>query len=468
MPNKSFEEQVREELSGLRIKPNDAVWETVAASLQQKRKRRWAIWLLTLLVGLSGASFWLLLEPSSQTLISSKSIHSDSAQQKIPKVGNSAIKESTKGSSNVSEEEKLDYKGTSLKKKESSVPISTSIKLEASTKQQKDNIQKELIQSSVLVNDITTSASSKQLNTVQPLSPVSTTKKDSGLIIHEIVGISETASIGQLQYDTATSVSIDTQKKADKQKKAPHWKWRFAVQGGKSGIRNSLGSLLSSTTADSYSGFFSNANPNSPQTGTASLFPSRIQSKDHFSAGISIEMIRTIGKKKKNSIGLQLGYDLYQTRTRIGNINSGTLQFSNVNRSNEAAVYYGVNDSANYIASYHFIRLGVNFYRSLNWIRKVNLRWYGGIGSNTMISGNGLHLGTANNNIYYFKNRSLLQTVQLDFSSGFEMALGKQKRLFVAPQVQYMLSNLSKQAGVNQHLFRPSIKLSWQLSKNVP
>ena len=50
MSDKSFEQQVKEELSDLRIKPNAAVWESVSASLQKERKRRWAIWLLVLLV----------------------------------------------------------------------------------------------------------------------------------------------------------------------------------------------------------------------------------------------------------------------------------------------------------------------------------------------------------------------------------------------------------------------------------
>lgn len=468
MPNKSFEEQVREELSGLRIKPNDAVWETVAASLQQKRKRRWAIWLLTLLVGLSGASFWLWMDSSQETVVSAKSVSLDSIQQIRPTTDGSQIKEVTKSSSGLSEEKVLTHKNNTFKNKEQSGSISVSANLRVSTKQIKNNTQKESIPPPIAVNDLTTSASFIHANPTHLISSISTPKQDSVLAIHEVIGINETASIGQLQYDTASSLSMDTLKNTPKPKKASQWMWRLAVQGGQSGIRNSLGSLFSSYRANSLSGFvINNPIPGSPTTGAGSLgSPSKLVMKDHFSFGVSFELMRAIGKKKKSNIGFQMGYDLYQASSRIGNTNTGTVQFSNVNRANESNVYYGVNDSANYISSYHFLRLGIQYYRSLNWIPKTNIRWYAGLGVNTMLSSNGLHLGIANNNVFYFRNRSLLQSTQLDMTSGIELAFGKQKRLFVAPQLQYMLSNLSKQAGVNQHLFRPTIKLSWQLSKN--
>jgi hypothetical protein len=468
MPDKTFEEQVREELSGLRIKPNDAVWETVAASLQQKRRRRWAIWLLTLLVGLSGASFWLWMEQSTQTSISAKSVQPDSFQQMMPQIDSSRIKEVIAGASKKTEEEILNHKNGTLKSQDRSGSSSTSIKVEVLTKPIKANTQKGFIQASVPVNNIVTSASSINTNPIQSTTPVSASPKDSGLIKHEVLGISEAASIGDLKYDTVSSVSIDTLKDTKKQTKVSKWMWRLAVQAGQSGIRNSLGSLFSGYRANSLSGFvINNPIPGSPTTGSGSLgSPSKLVMKDHFSFGVSFELMRAIGKKKKSNIGFQIGYDLYQASSRIGNTNTGTVQFSNVNRANESNVYYGVNDSANYISSYHFLRLGIQYYRSLNWIPKTNIRWYAGLGVNTLLSSNGLHLGIANNNVFYFRNRSLLQTTQLDMTSGIELALGKQKRFFVSPQAQYMLSNLSKQVGVNQHLFRPTIKVSWQLSKN--
>lgn len=103
MPNKSFEEQVREELSGLHIKPNDVVWQSVAASLQQKRRRRWAIWLFTLLAGLSGASFWLLIASKEETSESMQSAQPKTMQGITSKTEAVQINPSTKTSSPLPE-----------------------------------------------------------------------------------------------------------------------------------------------------------------------------------------------------------------------------------------------------------------------------------------------------------------------------------------------------------------------------
>ena len=464
MPDKSFEEQVRGELSDLRIKPNDVVWQSVAASLEQKRRRRWAIWLLTLLVGVSGATFWFLMQEQVEKPISIKT-----TQQIMSQVDSSRNNTSTNNPLQLSGKRMLNTT-TIIPKKENQSDLAVNISsVQTSTKKREISRKKESIQSLVLAESITSSTLSENLKSEQTEISITTVKEDSLFAIPEIVGISEAARIGTLHYDTVSSISQQTLNQSIQSKKTPQWKWRLALQAGQSGIRNSWGSLFSFNSIGSYNGFFNNnSNPSSPTTGSGSFGSDRIKSKDHFSMGVSLEMIRAFGKKKKSSIGLELGYNLYQTRTRIGSVNTGTVQFSNVNRSNEAAIYYGVNDSANYIASYHFIRLGVQYYRSINWIRKANLRWYVGMGMNAMLSGNGLHLGSVNNNIYYFRNRSLLQTMQLDMTTGFEIALGHQQRFFISPQAQYMLSNLSKQDGVNQHLFRPTVKFSWQLSKKKP
>ncbi|MEP6674542.1 MAG: porin family protein [Ferruginibacter sp.] len=53
MQNNDFEKQVRQSMDELRLAPDDAVWEKVAASLPGERKRRWLIWffLLAFLAG---------------------------------------------------------------------------------------------------------------------------------------------------------------------------------------------------------------------------------------------------------------------------------------------------------------------------------------------------------------------------------------------------------------------------------
>jgi hypothetical protein len=455
MPNKSFEEQVREELSGLRIKPNDVVWQSVAASLQQKRRRRWAIWLFTLLVGLSGASFWLFIAHKEGTPVTTQTAQPRTTQATIPKTEGAQINPSANNSSLLPEA--AIHKTIRQKNNQTDAGItSTDFLLSTKTKN-----KKEFIQPTVL--EIDSSTLSVNVKPEQPDLSITHPKKDSVLLIPEIIGISETASIGLLQYDT---VAVITQETVTHPKKSSQWNWRAELLIGKSGIRNSLGSLFEGSSNAVYNNFVGSglSTTASPGSGPINLIRPKVQ--DHFSFGTSVEISKTIGKKKKNSLGIQFGYQLYQTKYRIGSSNSGTLQFSNVNRANESNVYYGVRDSANYIASYHFIRLGLQWYRSLNWLKQTELRWYAGVGANLMLSSNGLHVGIANNNIYYFKNRSLLRNMQFDAVTGLEIGIGKQKRLFVGPQIHYMLSNVSKQNGFNQHLYRPSIKMSLLLSKS--
>lgn len=458
MPNKSFEEQVREELSGLRIKPNDVVWQSVAASLQQKRRRRWAIWLLTLLIGLSSASFWLLIASKEETSKSLQSSQLKTKQGIIQNTEAAKINPSTKTSSPLPESLIPITNRTTHQKNNQADETVIPTDLLVSTKTTNKN---ELV--SVSSQEIASSTLSMNANTEQADLPITHSKNDSVLIIPEIIGISETATIGLLQYDT---IAVIAQETLTHSKKVSQWNWKAELLIGKSGIRNSLGSLFEGSSNAAYNNFIGSglSTTASPGSGPINLIRPKVQ--DHFSFGTSVEMSKTIGKEKKNSLGIQVGYQLYQTKYRIGGINSGTLQFSNVNRSNESNVYYGVRDSVNYIASYHFIRLGLQWYRSLKWLKQTELRWYAGVGANLMVSSNGLHVGITNNNIYYFKNRSLLRNMQFDAVTGLEIGIGKQKRLFVGPQIHYMLSNVSKQNGFNQHLYRPSIKMSLLLSKS--
>ncbi|MGV3593741.1 MAG: hypothetical protein ACO1NK_00730, partial [Sediminibacterium sp.] len=426
--------------------------------LQQKRRRRWAIWLLTLLIGLSSASFWLLIASKEETSKSLQSSQLKTKQGIIQNTEAAKINPSTKTSSPLPESLIPITNRTTHQKNNQADETVIPTDLLVSTKTTNKN---ELV--SVSSQEIASSTLSMNANTEQADLPITHSKNDSVLIIPEIIGISETATIGLLQYDT---IAVIAQETLTHSKKVSQWNWKAELLIGKSGIRNSLGSLFEGSSNAAYNNFIGSglSTTASPGSGPINLIRPKVQ--DHFSFGTSVEMSKTIGKKKKNSLGIQVGYQLYQTKYRIGGINSGTLQFSNVNRSNESNVYYGVRDSVNYIASYHFIRLGLQWYRSLKWLKQTELRWYAGVGANLMVSSNGLHVGITNNNIYYFKNRSLLRNMQFDAVTGLEIGIGKQKRLFVGPQIHYMLSNVSKQNGFNQHLYRPSIKMSLLLSKS--
>lgn len=470
MPDKSFEQQVSEQLSDLRIKPDAAVWQIVAASLQHKRKRRWAIWLFGLLLGLSGAGSWLFIQQDDENLLS-----------KTP------VKQATESNSQKKTNTATEHQQQPLI---ISDPALSSIILQKKSKLisiQKNDMDKQKI--TYLTNNKSETINKHQFEPNKTPDPVllkqttitqETVKENVETATLFEVKKDSIATLWQTQSEDTSHIVVITRKESvdtlfdskdssdqfTTKKKESKWSWRADINLGISGVRNSVGSLFGSGSSNVYSNFLGNVLPTSPVTGPGSSAFLRPKIQDYFSAAANIEMIKKIGKTKRNSIAFQAGYQLYQTKTRIGSTNSGTIQFSNVNRTNESNVYFGVNDSAAYVNSYHFIRLGIQFYHSVNWLKKTNTRWYAGIGANGMISGNGLHLGQANNNIYFFKNRSLLRNIQIDIVSGLEMAFGKRKQNFVGPQVQYMVTNLSKQAGVNQHLFRPAVKLSFALSKS--
>ncbi len=471
MPDKSFEQQVREELSGLRIQPNTAVWEAVAGGLQKKRKRRWAVWMITLFIGLSGAGFWLFLPDQNDQKITA------TLQRTVTLNKNKELPVEQKNSNQQKDIVSIPLTSKSGKTNTDSIEnrhqVAEVIRISAKASDKTYNIsgKKEDVKVEVVQN--TNEIGSVKQQGTDPITSVPLKKDSLSLIPKEtketvlpenvIQPIRESSKITDSSSPLNDTSGIKTFVKKQQEKK---WNWKADLVVGRSGIRNSLGSLFEGSSDAMYNNFLGSGVPTTTSPGSIPINLVRPKVKDHFSFGASIEITKSIGKKKKNILGVQLGYQLYQTKYRVGSTNTGTLQFSNVSRANESNIYYGVRDSANYLASYHFIRLGLQWYRSLNWLRKKEIRWYAGMGANIMLSGNGLHVGIANNNIYYFKNRSLLSTIQFDAVTGLEIGIGQQKRLFVGPQVQYMLSNLSKQNGINQHLYRPSIKMSWLLSKD--
>lgn len=491
MSDKSFEQQVREELSDLRMKPNAAVWESVAASLKKERKRRWVLWMFLLLAGLSGTAVWWLTQeqlPASE--LSNKNTirqNTDSFVQTttLPKedeitIGVNSKKDnslkadreefSTKtGSSNSTPFSPARIKPASIYQTsvDKAKPIAKGISNAEAVSIVQENVLKKENEAQASANVIKietvekeeekiTRQNEKQDKTDTSISFVK--KQDLKKDTVEI--IKETALPKPVMSDSI-------QLKNSKTVKSNKWQWRVGFNAGTSGVRNSIRSLLEKTNSRAYENAFAgNSAPITGVPGTGSgAFNMKPVVRDAFAFGTFVEVMKKMGKKELHALGLTAGYHLYSTRTGVGNLNTGTVQFSNVNTTNDANRYYGVKDSASYTSYYHFIQLGLRYYQSLKWFKKVDMQWYAGIGVNMLLGSNGLHLGTMNTNTYLFENRSLLRTMQMDVSGGVDFGLGKSKQIYLGPEVQYMLSNLSKQPGVNQHLFRPSVRLSFLLNK---
>lgn len=483
MSDKSFEQQVREELSDLRIKPNAAVWDSVAASLKKEKKRRWALWMFFLLAGLSVTSIWWMTQFNGKEEVISQqkqvtepkhntetiSAPSATLQPTIEKSGivtgnfQSAKELTSKSSTNLNASKIISKSftdvpigklETTLKKDGLITQIPVTEKLTerkwADTFVNKIATEKELRDES-FTNAATTGTTDLSANS----STQNIIKTDSAITQQENV----------LQRLTDPTDSVAPKKETKKNK----WQWRAGTNFGFSGIRNSLRSLFEKTNENAYSNaFMGNGSPIITPPGSAGSSGSNNNTpvvRDAFSYGAFVELTRPFGKRSQHAISFISGYQLYTTKTGIGAINNGTVQFNNVNRTNEANRYYSIKDSASYTSNYHFLQLGIRYAHSLNWFKKTEMHWYGGIGTNILITSNGLHLGNNGSGTYLFQNKSLIRPVQLDISGGIDIGLGKKKTIYVGPQVQYFLSNLSKQPGVNQHLFRPSIRMGININR---
>ncbi len=490
MSDKSFEQQVREELSDLRMKPNAAVWETVAASLKKERKRRWVLWMFFLLAGLSGITLWWLTQEQLQVSeLSNKNVirqNPDSflKTKTLPREDNITIAIDSKKDQSLKADIEKPSTNTSSSNNTLFSPATTKPASIYKTSIDKVELISKGISNAEVVTDVQDHVSKKENKT-----QVSVDERKTEVVEKEVEKITQqnekkekadTSSFVQMQDLKKDTVEIiketalpkpvlsdSTQLKNSKTVKSNKWKWRIGFNAGTSGVRNSIRSLLEKTNSRAYENAYAgNSAPITGVPGTgAGAFNMKPVVRDAFAFGAFVEVMKKMGKKEQHALGLTAGYHLYSTRTGVGSLNTGTVQFSNVNTTNDANKYYGVKDSASYTSYYHFIQLGLRYYQSLKWFKKVDMQWYAGIGVNALLGSNGLHLGTMNTNTYLFQNRSLLRSMQMDLSGGVDFGLGKAKQVYIGPQVQYMLSNLSKQPGVNQHLFRPSVRLSFLLDK---
>lgn len=486
MSDKSFEQQVREELSDLRMKPDAQVWESVAASLKKERKRRWALWMFFLLAGLSGTALWWLTQEQTVALELSENKHTEQITNSFVQTSPSLKKEKRMVAVDTQTDKtiKIDFAQTTGKKSSANTPILSTNKVQPILDQQQP-VGNTVIQSNGKLNSVNKVVDKEIVKGGKEVPSITTAvKANAG---PDTVTTLNLQNDRQTKADTITSAKTQSEShdtiaiaretesvKPDlsdssliKQQivKTSKWQWRIGFNAGTSGVRNSIRSLLENTNSRAYDNAFSgNAAPiTGGGTGAASNMKPVV--RDAFSFGAFVEVLKKMGKKEAHALGLTAGYHVYTTRTGVGSLNTGTVQFSNVNTTNDADKYYGVKDSATYTSYYHFIQFGLRYYQSLKWFKKVDMQWYAGLGVNALLGSNGLHLGYMNTNSYLFQNRSLVRTMQMDISGGIDIGLGKSKQVYLGPQVQYLLSNLSKQSGVNQHLFRPSVRLSFLLGK---
>jgi hypothetical protein len=479
MADKSFEQQVQENLAGLRMKPDMAVWVEVERALHKERKRRWLIWVV-LLAAAGGASFWAYENFSAKTpepqITTSNTIKT--SIEPIQKEKNTAIVD-----------EKIEDKKEVPPFANNNQSLSTEIKSNRgvpASNTQKNKTPKPQVATpleSITAESNTTAKPSDQ-EKPDVVTPVRNEQKKiepavADLAVQPVTNIdtphipTEIKHAEEIPPVKTDSIFTGQQQSVVKINKKNPWQWNINVDAGKSGLRSgpTFGQKsLERAVAGPGTGNPSNGltgpgipgNPGNAVPGSSNL-PVTVAPtiKDAFSFGLQMEATKKIGKK--SSLGLSAGYLLMQTKTGVGQRIDSTAFFSLYQVSNRNGYYYSSTDSVDYTNQYHFLQLGANYYIPFRLFKAVSFRWQLGMGLDFLIATNGLHYDPVNGRL--FENSSLFTKTQLYTSTGLDLAIGKQPFLYIGPHWLYSFNTLSEQGINNKHLTRFAVQASFVLPK---
>jgi hypothetical protein len=489
MADKSFEQQVKSELSELRMMPDASVWTGVEAALHQERKRRWLVWLF-LLAGVAGASFWgyyyfnpslketAIIPASIQSLSKEEPKKNTERKETAPVISQTPIqkniqpaikmvaveteqtghkpgnKQAVATTKKIPDENRTDRdalighdaagKDIAKSKQENQVDVAPKIQ---------STVIKEKTADDIPLNDDKkniekTTATAQQVAPGKDSIPASA-KNDEKVI--ETISITPTAS-----RETPPPAPAVVKSKKSK------WQWNIAVDAGSSGLRNAI--ELPTFTG----GRLAYASAPTPPTNTvpSPLLTVEPSIKDAFAFGIQLQAMKQLGKKHR--FGLSAGYSLFQTSMNVGRKVDSTAFFTNNAGFTSSSIYsssfyYTNTDSTAYTNKYHFLRLGADLYTPFRLFKVINLQWQLGTGINILAATNGLHYDPVTKKI--FSNNALYAKTQPYISTGIDLSIGKVPFLYIGPHWQYSFTNLTNKPGGDQHLFLSSLKVSFVLPK---
>lgn len=485
MADKSFEQQVKNELSELRMKPADSVWTGVEAALQQERKRRWLLWLF-LLAGIAGASFggyYYFNQDSKETanipaqiqslpkeepkkITERKEAPQVVSQTQIQKNTEPAIKMVAVPAEQTADKPKVKQEVASTKKSEVKNKTDRDVFVDKNTensgvvKQQNQVIDDPKSQNALITEKTTGSnlvnddkkSTEKTTAPTQQVTPgkdsITAATKDDEKVI-ETISVTPTVSGG-------ASPAAATVVKNKKNK----WQWNIAVDAGSSGLRDAIKLPTFSRSDLAYAV--------APPTSTvpAPLLTTEPSVKDAFYFDIQLQATKQLGKKHR--FGFSAGYSLFQTSMNVGRRIDSTALFNNSAAFSSSGLYassfyYTNTDSTAYTNKYHFLRLGADLYTPFRLFKTISFQWQLGAGVNILAATNGLHYDPVTKKI--FSNNALYAKTQSYISTGIDLSIGKVPFLYVGPHWQYSFTNLTSKPGDDQHLFLSSVRISFVLPK---
>jgi hypothetical protein len=453
MADRSFEEQVRDEMAGLLIRPAAAVWEKLEADLTRKKKRRGLIWFVFAGLGI------LLLSAIWYTMRESQ-VEEKATLANIVSGKNSAP---PKKEAMVVQTDSTNLK-TIKDKDKTEQPDIIRGKAETTAIFQKAVAAKKLEKQAVPVTADNTEKSTEETiaNKWGTIVDLKMSNVDSATIINNPLASAhkEALSDSVISPDVKTILTADTAsnemtlQKEEKTSVKKRWQLSLAVTAGISGMRKLPGQTLV------YQSSISNPSTGGLPGGNNTYKVPSLQ--DAGSYGISLQADKQLSKRY--GLGISLGYETYRSKTGVGRRVDSSLQTSFFSSVADQGFYYISSDSVAYVNRFHFAQAAVSGYALYAAGKSLQLRWELGLGLSALLASNALHYDQSRGVL--FTNSSLLRTLQWNLSTGVELGFGKQPFLFLGPQITWFIqSPYTDQGSVDQHLFRTAFRARIVLGK---
>ena len=249
----------------------------------------------------------------------------------------------------------------------------------------------------------------------------------------------------------------------------PKRPWSLGFAGG-IGVSSYNESFMGKSAALSYGA-------NVPATSAAQYLPAAVTSNSNntsskrvtstvqpglsYWAGISAQ--KPLSARWTLSLGLDLHY--YSSGLRVGGVVTTYARSSSALIGNSAISaiqsypYYSAGDMQAFTNRYYYLELPVAMQWRINRGRVVPLFLRGGVTLSRLMSSNGLYYD--DESAVYYKDNTVIQPMQVSFTSGLVVALPiKSIRLQAGPEIQYNATTLLKGGAGNGHLLYGGLRVT--------
>ena len=457
MPENEFEKQVQQKMDGFKLRPNDAIWETVSSKIVQQKKRKRQLSLTIAFICCFLIAELFLSDVGVQYYPKQKdpTIASLSTRTNIDSSGTKDTASVKKYSHQSSNDLKTnDVYANTIKEhliKHAQPLQQTNVErsqLSAGNKNTQHAKGKKIIYTTESTPEDLTNDSLIVAEKIKPLPYQENKTEQLSPSPAENTVVDTSKNIAKKMTDNVVNTpdTIATVKKETEKKKKTKWDIGIALTIGQS---STAGSYLGSTANSSYYDLAALSIGNNSQINYA---PSEIKPGVAFTTGI------TASKKLSAKINFTTGvnYKLFTTSIATGN-------YSSLN----GAQSYSQGNTNRYSNYYHFVEIPIAIQLQLANIKKHPVYFEGGLTFSQLISTNSLQYNVSQSK-YYIDN-SLFNKTIIGLSAGLFINLASNSKapLLLGPQFYYSASTIAGSGlYANTHYSFIGINIRKILKKN--